>query len=186
MKFKSLFRRKASPTGNEANSAISPSASSISHSSSSSSLAARSASSPVNSNGHGAELAEATMALGSPPITITSRIRSSTDPNLLSPRAEPMVATALPQNTDYLMFVEHQDEAAGHSDYPTVHAINRDVTRNIPINEGKEEPDYVGMTMRDLADGGAVGWERQSRQSSGSEVSGVSLACLQGRIQQVL
>ena len=70
MKFKSLFRRKASPTGaleqqqqpqqqqqqqqggsSTNNSAASPSASSLSHSSSSSSLAARSASSPVRSAG---------------------------------------------------------------------------------------------------------------------------------------
>ena len=180
MKFKSLFRRKASPTGNEANSAISPSASSISHSSSSSSLAARSASSPVHSNG--AELAEATMSLGSPPITITSRIRSSTDPNLLSPRTEGLPPVP---NADYLMFVEHQDETSSHSDYPVIHAINRDVTRHIQSNDGKEEIDYAGVAMRDLIEAGAVGWERQSRQSSGSEVSGVSLACLQGRIQQM-
>ncbi|EFX79572.1 hypothetical protein DAPPUDRAFT_304455 [Daphnia pulex] len=183
MKFKSLFRRKASPTGNnEANSAISPSASSISHSSSSSSLAARSASPPVQSNGHGAELVEATMSLGSPPITITSRIRSSTDPNLISPRTEALPPVPMPSN-DYLMFVEHQDETSSHSEYPLIHAINRDVIRNIPGNEGKEDIDYA--TMRDLVENGAVGWERQSRQSSGSEVSGVSLACLQGRIQQM-
>lgn len=185
MKFKSLFRRKASPTGNnEANSAISPSASSISHSSSSSSLAARSASPPVQSNGHGAELVEATMSLGSPPITITSRIRSSTDPNLISPRTEALPPVPMPSN-DYLMFVEHQDETSSHSEYPLIHAINRDVIRNIPGNEGKEDIDYAGMAMRDLVENGAVGWERQSRQSSGSEVSGVSLACLQGRIQQM-
>lgn len=180
MKFKSLFRRKASPTGNEANSAISPSASSISHSSSSSSLAARSASSPVHSNGHGVELAEASMPLGSPPITITSRIRSSTDPNLLTPRSDTMHPLPLSSNAEFLMFVEHQDETSSHSDYPVIDAINRDV--NIPLREGKEETDYAAVAMRDLADTGAVGWERQS---SGSEVSGVSLACLQGRIQQV-
>jgi hypothetical protein len=83
------------------------------------------------------------------------------------------------------MFVEHQDETSSHSDYPLIHAINRDVIRNIPGHDGKEDIDYAGMAMRDLAENGAVGWERQSRQSSGSEVSGVSLACLQGRIQQM-
>ncbi|XP_057369226.1 cytospin-A-like [Daphnia carinata] len=184
MKFKSLFRRKASPTGNEANSAISPSASSISHSSSSSSLAARSASPPVQSNGHGAELVDANMSLGSPPITITSRIRSSTDPNLLSPRTEALPPVPGPSTSDCLMFIEHQDETPNCSNYP-IHAINRDVIRNIAGTDVKEDADYAGATMRDLIETGAVGWERQSRQSSGSEVSGVSLACLQGRIQQM-
>lgn len=80
------------------------------------------------------------------------------------------------------MFVEHQDETSSHSDYPVIHAINRDVALNIQSADGKEETDYTAVAMRDLADTGAVGWERQS---SGSEVSGVSLACLQGRIQQV-
>ena len=118
---------------------LSPQCFSSNHSSSSSSLAARSASSPVHSNGHGAELGEATMSLGSPPITITSRIRSSTDPNLLSPRTEALPPVPLASNADYLMFVEHQDETSSHSDYPVIHAINRDVTRNIQSNEGKEE-----------------------------------------------
>ena len=119
MKFKSLFRsRKASPTGNEANSAVSPSASSLSHSSSSSSIATHSASSPIR---HGAEPQEATMSGPSrmPPITITSRIRSSTDPNLLSPTLPQL--PVIESNSDYLMF---HDEASG--DYP-VDTINHQV-----------------------------------------------------------
>lgn len=182
MKFKSLFRRKASPTGNEATSAMSPSASSMSHSSSSSSLAARSVNSPVHSNGHGGELADATTPLGSPPITITSRVRSSTDPNILAPRAEAIATVQTPSN-DYLMFVGHHDESISNSDYSAVEAINREII--LPAHDSKEESDYSGVAMRELPDRSASGWERQSRQSSDSEVSGVSLACLQGRIQQM-
>ena len=131
MKFKSLFRRKASPTGNEANSAISPSAYSISHSSSSSSLATHSASSPIR---HGAEPQEALSGPSTrmPPITITSRIRSSTDPNLLSPSSPTLPGPSITNvggragwstgpNSDYLMF---HDEASG--DYP-VETINHQV-----------------------------------------------------------
>lgn len=124
------------------------------------------------------------MSLGSPPITITSRIRSSTDPNLISPRTEALPPLPMPSNSDCLMFVEHQDETSNHA-YPLTHAINRDVIRNITSNDIKEDADYAAMAMRELMENGAVGWERQSRQSSGSEVSGVSLTCLQGRIQQM-
>lgn len=99
MKFKSLFRRKASPTGNDPHSGVtSPSASSISHSSSSSSLATHSANSPVHSaSGQvGGGLSSGEVSAGSP-ITITSRIRnSSTEPNLLVPRPVPG-----PQQADY-------------------------------------------------------------------------------------
>lgn len=125
------------------------------------------------------------MSLGSPPITITSRIRSSTDPNLISPRTEALPPLPGPSASDCLMFVEHQDETPNHSNYPLIHAINRDVIRNIARTDVKEDADYAVMAMRDLMENGAVGWERQSRQSSGSEVSGVSLTCLQGRIQQM-
>lgn len=58
------------------------------------------------------------------------------------------------------------------------------MTLNIPGHqEAKEESDYSGsLAMRMDTDhiGGSHGWDRQSR--SGSEVS---LACLQGRIQQM-
>lgn len=101
---------------------------------------------------------------------------------MLTPRAEAVAAAQIPAN-DYLMYVGNQDETISNCDYSVVDAINRDVT--LPLHDNKEESEYSGVAMRDLPDRSATGWERQSRQSSGSEVSGVSLACLQGRIQQM-
>ena len=167
MKFKSLFRRKASPTGHgEANSATSPSASSISHSSSSSSLATHSASSPIHSH-RGAELSQG--GLSSSPITITSRIRSATDSNILVPIPISPPAAA---SSDYLA-LPRVYESSDHNEYQ-VDAENLEVTA--PGAELKQELEYHEtdmINMRDSPDhsSGLHGstWERQSRQSSGSE-----------------
>ena len=114
MKFKSLFRRKASPTGNDANNTMSPSASSISHSSSSSSIATNSASSPVHS-ANGVE-ASSSQGLSTSPITITSRIRTNEPPSA--------------------QFLLYHDEASSQSEFP-VAAVNEDVIQQHLANEVK-------------------------------------------------
>ena len=169
MKFKSLFRRKASPTGTDANATMSPSASSISHSSSSSSIATNSASSPV----HSSNGTESSQGLSTSPITITSRIRSSADPNLLLPTASP------PNMQSAAQFLIYHDEGASQSDFPLT-VVNTDV---LQPHQTREESEYEdSLAMRDIPDHTASNWEQHSRRSSGSEVS---LACLQGRIQQM-
>lgn len=169
MKFKSLFRRKASPTGNDANTTMSPSASSISHSSSSSSIATNSASSPV----HSANGIDSPQVLSTSPITITSRIRSPVDSATCAVQASP---PALHSSAQFLLF---HDEAASQSEYPIATA-NHEVAHNHSGSELKAESEYEdSLAMRDIP---ASNWEQHSRRSSGSEVS---LACLQGRIQQM-
>jgi hypothetical protein len=120
--------------------------------------------------------------LSSSPITITSRIRSATDPNLLVPIP---ISPPMPSTSEYLMY--HDEGTSNHSEYPApAVAENLEVTVTIPIRESKQELEYRETEiLRDSPDHTeSIGphWERQSRQSSGSEVS---LACLQGRIQQM-
>ena len=169
MKFKSLFRRKASPTGNDANTTMSPSASSISHSSSSSSIATNSASSPV----HSANGIDSPQVLSASPITITSRIRSPVDSAGCTQPASP---PALRSSAQFLLF---HDEASSQSEYPIATA-NHDVPHHHSGSEHKAESEYEdSLAIHDIPAGN---WEQHSHHSSGSEVS---LACLQGRIQQM-
>ena len=162
MKFKSLFRRKASPTGNDARSAISPTASSVSHSSSSSSIATHSASSPVhlgNGINEGMLLSPGSPASG----------RSRPDPELMS------ACSASPPLPEFSNF----DEEVSGVDFAVAAANFRgEAADALEIKPGPLEA-MVDNSDRPMA---SCQWEQQSRQSSGSEVS---LACLQGRIQQM-